>query len=74
MKEGTVLVYTWRHPITRGPDIQEEFVPPLTVGAKTEKSQDACLRCALRDGETSRAVLEERRERGVVQGVISAVR
>lgn len=29
------------------------------LGAKTEKCLDACLACTLRDGATSRAVLED---------------
>lgn len=41
-------------------------------GTSTEESLDAGLSCVLGDGRTSRAVLEGRRERGAVWGVITA--
>lgn len=37
-----------------------------------KKSPDVCFLCTLRDGGTSRAVLDDRKERGAVQDVINA--
>ncbi|KAI4887285.1 hypothetical protein NFI96_007646 [Prochilodus magdalenae] len=37
------------------------------LGARTEKSLDACLPCVLRDGGSSRVVLEARRARGTAR-------
>lgn len=39
-----------------------------------EKSLDVYLAFTLRDGGTGQAVLEDQREHGAVQGVVSALR
>lgn len=41
--------------------------------AKRESSLDACLLCTLRDGGTIKSLLEDLRERGTMQGVITSL-
>ncbi|KAM9454154.1 uncharacterized protein Hap1MRO34_020073 [Clarias gariepinus] len=58
----------------KGKNIYTEILLQVNTGARTEKSLDECCSRSLRDGGMRRAVLEDRRERGAVRGVISAER
>lgn len=71
LKEKKSLVVVWRRPIDAAVRTFSAF---HQLGATTKKSLDACLPCAMGDDGTGGAVLEDRRKRGTVQGVINALR